>query len=80
VRITFLRANGTTVVKTFTVNATSRRNVHVNTDAPELQNETFGALIEVTSGAGIFVERALYSNSGGVVWAAGTNALATRLP
>ncbi len=30
--------------------------------------------------AQIVVERAMYSNSGGVHWAAGTNALATRLP
>jgi hypothetical protein len=28
----------------------------------------------------IVVERAMYSNADGVVWAAGTNALATRLP
>jgi hypothetical protein len=34
----------------------------------------------VTSGPGIFVERALYSDAQGVVFAAGTNALATRLP
>jgi hypothetical protein len=27
----------------------------------------------------IVVERAMYSNAGGVQWAAGTNALATRL-
>lgn len=80
VRITFLRTNGTTVEKTFTVNPTSRLNVHVNAQVPELQNETFGALVEVTNGVGIFVERALYSNSLGVIWAAGTNALATRLP
>jgi hypothetical protein len=37
-------------------------------------------VLEVTSGPGIFVERALYSNAQGVVFAAGTNALATRLP
>ena len=77
VRITFLRTNGTTVVKTFTVNPTSRFNVHVNSVAPELVDETFGALVEVTSGSGISVERALYSDALGQVWAAGTNALAT---
>ena len=80
VRITFLRANGSTVVKTFTVNPTSRFNVHVNSAAPELANETFGALVEVTSGTGISVERALYSDALGQVWAGGTNALGTRLP
>jgi Ca2+-binding RTX toxin-like protein len=80
VRITFLRTNGTTVVKTFTVAPTSRFNVQVNGMVPELVNESFGAVIEVTDGADIIVERALYSNANGVVFAAGTNALATRLP
>jgi hypothetical protein len=80
VQITFLRANGTPVVKTFTVAPTSRFNVAVNTAAPELQDETFGALIEVTNGVGISVERAMYSDALGQVWAAGTNALGTRLP
>jgi hypothetical protein len=80
VRVTFLRANGQTVVKTYTVNPTSRFNVFVNGMVPELVNESFGALVEVTSGPGISVERALYSDALGVTWAAGSNALATRLP
>jgi Ca2+-binding RTX toxin-like protein len=80
VTITFLRADGTTVVKPFTVNARSRFNVAVSTAAPELQNEAFGASIQVTNGLGIGVERAMYSNALGQVWAAGTSALATRLP
>jgi hypothetical protein len=46
--------------------------------APELINESFGALIESTQP--IVVERSLYSNANGVTWAAGTNATATRLP
>jgi hypothetical protein len=80
VHITFLRANGTTVVKTFTVAPTSRFNVDVSSAAAELQNEAFGALIEVLNGVGISVERAMYSDALGQTWAAGTNALATRLP
>jgi len=80
VRITYLRTNGTTVVKNYTVEPTSRFNVQVNSLVPELANESFGAVIEVTSGPGIFVERALYSDREGVAFAAGTNALATRLP
>ncbi len=55
-----------TVVKTYTVEPTSRLNVQVNTLVPELANESFGAVIEVTSGPGIFVERALYSDRNGV--------------
>jgi Ca2+-binding RTX toxin-like protein len=80
VRVTFLRTDGTTAVKTYTVNPTTRFNVHVNSMVPELSDETFGALIEVTNDVGIFVERAMYSNALGTFWAAGTNALASRLP
>jgi Ca2+-binding RTX toxin-like protein len=80
VRITFLRGDGSTIVKTFTVAPSSRFNVDAGSAAPELQNETFGALIEVTNGVGISVERAMYSDALGQVWAAGTNALATPLP
>lgn len=80
VQITFLRTTGAPVVKTYTVNPTTRLNVYVNGEVPELLNESFGAIIEVTNGVGISVERALYSNSDGIVWAAGTNATAVRLP
>jgi hypothetical protein len=80
VRITYLKTDGTTVVKTYTVNPTTRFNVHVNTQVPELVNAEFGALIEVTNGVGIFVERAMYSDANGQTFAAGTNALATQLP
>jgi Ca2+-binding RTX toxin-like protein len=80
VRITYLRATGAPIVKTYTVNPTSRFNIDVNSRVPELVNESFGALIEVTNGVGIVVERSLYNNALGQVWAAGTNALGTRLP
>jgi hypothetical protein len=83
VTLTFLRAPGSspqTVTKVVTVPATSRFNVTVGpgTLVPELTNESFGALISSTQP--IAVERALYMNANGVVWAAGTNATATRLP
>ena len=80
VRVTFLRTNGTTVVRTYAVAPTTRFNIDVNTSVPELADESFGALIEVTNGVGIVVERSLYNNALGQVWAAGTNALGTRLP
>jgi hypothetical protein len=79
VTITYLRSGGAApVVKTYTVQPTSRYTVYVNRDVPELIDESFGARIE--SSEPIAVERALYSNAGGVLWAAGTNATATRLP
>ena len=46
--------------------------------APDDPATTFGAVI--TSDQPIVVERAMYWNVDGEVWAAGTNATATRLP
>jgi hypothetical protein len=80
VKVTFLKTDGTTVVKNYEVQPTSRFNVEVHATVPELSNESFGTLIEVENGIGIAVERAMYSDSAGVVWAAGTNALGTLLP
>jgi hypothetical protein len=79
VTITFLRENGTTLVRTFTVQPASRFNVAVGgAEVPEMTNERFGAVI--TSTEPIAVERAMYSDRDGVIWQAGTNATATRLP
>jgi hypothetical protein len=47
-------------------------------DMLQIENESFGALIK--SDQPIAVERAMYSNSGGQLFGAGTNATATRLP
>ena len=50
------------------------------TDYPESPvSASYGAVIESLTGAQIVVERAMYSDAHGVVWAAGTNALAARL-
>jgi hypothetical protein len=45
---------------------------------PELADENFGAIL--TSDQPIAVERSMYANANGQVWAAGTNATATPLP
>jgi autotransporter-associated beta strand protein len=78
VEIMFLRESGAPVVKNFTVEPGTRFNVAVGADAPELDDENFGAVISSTQP--IVVERALYWDAGGVTWAAGSNATATRLP
>ena len=81
VTVTFLRTSGAPVVKTFTVGPESRFNVAVTgpgSQVPELVDEEFGAVIDSTQP--IVVERALYTNAGGVTWAAGTNVTATLLP
>ena len=78
---TLLFEDGTTAEKLFTLPASSRTNVSVDVEFPAAVGRRFGALIETQGAtpAQIVVERAMYSNANGVIWAAGTNALATRL-
>jgi hypothetical protein len=79
VTITFLREDGTTLIKSFTVQPGTRFNVAVGgPETPEIVNESFSAVITATQP--IAVERAMYSDQNGVTWQAGTNATATRLP
>ena len=85
VTLTFLRerigSDGSTLEKTFTVAPTSRVNVAINgpdSSVPELADESFG--VDIVSTQPIAVERSMYSNANGVIWAAGTNAAASRLP
>lgn len=80
VSIRFLREGRASVIRSFTVAPTSRFNVHVNSMVPELANEAFGAVIEVSNNMPIAVERALYWDALGLRWAAGTNATAVPLP
>jgi YVTN family beta-propeller protein len=81
VTLTFLRTEGAPLVKTFSVAPTSRFNVAVSgpgSQVPELTDAAFGVRIDSTQP--IVVERSLYWNADGVIWAAGTNATATPLP
>jgi hypothetical protein len=81
VTVTFLREGGATpIVKNYTVPGTSRFNIDVGAFVPELQNESFGARIDVTNGLPIAIERSIYWNANGIFWAGGTNALGTPLP
>jgi hypothetical protein len=76
VTVTYLREGASPIVITHVVPPTSRMNVVPAEDG--LINESFGALIASTEP--IVAERALYWTSGGIFWAAGTNASATRVP
>jgi hypothetical protein len=71
-----LREGSASLVQTHVVAATSR--MTVSPAEYGLVDENFGAL--VVASASIAAERAVYWTSGGVFWAAGTNATATRLP
>lgn len=80
VTLMFMRTTGAPITKTALVPANGRLTVSTGpgTLVPELADESFGVVI--TSDRPIFVERALYSNAGGIFWAAGTNATATAIP
>jgi len=85
VRVTALRETGAPVARTFTVAATSRRNIVISpvaavNDLPGLADERFGLLVESLDGVPIVAERAMYWTSRGVAWAAGTGATAVKLP
>jgi autotransporter-associated beta strand protein len=77
VTIVFLREGASPIEQTFEVNPRSRFNVDTGGVA-QLEGQHFGALI--TSDRPIAVERAMYNNANGQVWAAGTNATGTPLP
>jgi hypothetical protein len=73
--------DGSTVQRVYSLQANSRSNVAVAADFPTAAGRRFGVIVESlgASPAEIVVERAMYSSVGGIVWAAGTNALGTRL-
>jgi uncharacterized repeat protein (TIGR01451 family) len=81
-RVTLLFEDGTTTQKVFALPATSRTNISVQVEFPAAADRRFGALVESlgTTPAELVVERAMYANANGIVFAAGTDALATRLP
>jgi hypothetical protein len=79
VEITYLRENGLEpVVKTYTVDPTSRLTIWVN-GTPELSDGRFGAVVTVVGGSPIIVERATYWSKDGTWWAAGSGALGVRV-
>jgi hypothetical protein len=73
--------DGGTATKNIPLSPLSRVNVQVTVDFPQATGRRFAATIESIGGnpADLVVERAMYSNSGGVVWSAGTNAVATKI-
>lgn len=79
--VTLMYEDGSSDSRDYVLPRSSRTNVPIGRDFPNSSGRRFGAVITSTgsSPAQIVVERAMYSNAGGVQWAAGTNALATRL-
>lgn len=78
VRVRFLQA-GTETTRIYRLPRTSRLTIQAG-DIAELREGVFGAEIQVLNFQPIAVEKALYWNAEGQIWAAGTNVTATRLP
>ena len=81
-KVTVMYEDGNTAEDVITVPASSRTNVDIASRFPGSMGRRFGVLVESQGAtpAQLVVEYAMYSNVGGVVWAAGSNALATKLP
>jgi hypothetical protein len=79
VTVTYLREEGAPLVRQYRVPATNRFNIDVNTIIPEMHDEAFGTLIEVTNDVPIAVERSMYWEAQGVFWSGGTNATGVRI-
>jgi len=81
VDVTLIFGNGSTAVKTYQIPGNSRFNVQVPVEFPASQERRFGAIVESRGAtpARLVVERSIYSDASGVVFAAGSNAVATRL-
>jgi hypothetical protein len=81
-RVTLLFEDGTTAERVVALQPKSRVNVPVEVATfPTSANRRYGAVVESLGAnpAQIVVERAQYWDANGVSWAAGTNALATKL-
>jgi hypothetical protein len=80
-RVSVFFEDGTTESKTVALDARSRTTLHMGTQFPSTSGRRFSTLVESLGAvpAAIVVERAMYWDANGVVWAAGTAALGTRL-
>lgn len=82
VSVTLYFEDGTSAQRVFNMDGNSRFNVSVRDLFPAAIDRRFGAVVASLGSTPepIIVERASYWDAGGARWAAGTNALATRLP
>jgi hypothetical protein len=80
-RVTLMFEDGARVDRIVPLLPNSRTNVPVGAVFPEASGRRFGALVASLGErpAEIVVERAIYTNAGGMTWAAGTNAVGTKI-
>jgi Putative binding domain, N-terminal/Viral BACON domain len=81
-RVTLVYEDGTAAEHTVALPPSSRTNVDISSMFADALDRRFGVILESlgASPAQLVVEWSMYTNSGGVTWASGTNALGTKLP
>lgn len=81
VDVTLLYEDSRSAVRSYTIAPTSRFNVAVRSEFPDVTDARFGAIVRSTgsSPVPVVVERAIYATANGVPWGAGAAALAARL-
>jgi hypothetical protein len=79
VQITYLLPSGASILKTYNVAAQSRLTVNVDFEDPALKDTPVSTIVESKNGVQIIAERAMYNTAAGQIWAAGTDALGTKL-
>jgi subtilisin-like proprotein convertase family protein len=80
VQVRFLQAGLAPITKNYTLAPTSRTNIEPVGDGIGLTPGVFSADIQVLNFQPIVVEKAMYWNSAGEVWAAGTGTVGTPIP
>jgi hypothetical protein len=80
-KVTLLFEDGTTAESTISFPGNGRTTLNVQDTFPAAMGRRYGAIVESLGATPpqVVVERAMYSDANGVIWAAGTDALATRL-
>ena len=73
VEATYLKPDGSTVVKTYTVAPNSRFNIWVDYEDPALADTAVGTTFRVTNGVGVVVERAMWWAGESTQWREGHN-------
>lgn len=80
VQVRFLKTGLAPVTRNYTLPPTSRTNIAPAGDVTELGAGVFSADIQVINFQPIIVEKAMYWNSAGEIWAAGTGTVGTPIP
>jgi subtilisin-like proprotein convertase family protein len=80
VQVRFLKTGAAPVTKTYTLAPTSRLNIDPGETTSLIGEGVFSADVQVLNFQPIVVEKALYWNAGGEIWAAGTGTVGTPIP